>query len=236
MMIVSLSSQRPTASVAAAAAAILLACGAQTASAQGRIAREETPAQPLILLGHSMGSFAAQQYVLDHSREIDGIILSGSGALDGLARLASAAPAGNVLNARFEPARTPFDWLSRDNAVVDAFINDPLCFAQLQPTSFGSFLAAAPRLCDPISLGKRRQNLPIYLFSGSEDPVGQQLEGVKILIGRYEKAGINTISHDFYLGGRHEMLNEINRDEVRTRLLGWISSVLERRKVDPAAR
>jgi len=108
--------------------------------------------------GH--GRTAAQQYVLDHSREIDG-----------LARLASAAPPGeNLLNAPFEPARTPFEWLSRDTAVVDAFIDDPLCFAQLQPAAFGSFLGAAPRLCDPASLGKIRRDLPIYLFSGSDDP------------------------------------------------------------------
>jgi alpha-beta hydrolase superfamily lysophospholipase len=111
-----------------------------------------------------------------------------------------------------------------------------LCFAQLQPRAFAAFLAAAPRLCDPISLGEIRQDLPIYLFSGSEDPVGQQLQGVKLLIGRYQKAGVSCISHDFYLGGRHEMLNEINRDEVRTRLLGWISSVLEQKPIDPAAR
>lgn len=195
-----------------------------------RIAREENPELPFILLGHSMGSFAAQQYVLDHSREIDGLILSGSGALDGLARLASSAPAGeNILNAPFEPARTPFDWLSRDSAVVDAFINDPLCFATLQPTASASFLAAAPRLSDPVSLRKIRNDLPIYLFSGSEDPVGQQLEGVQVLIDRYRKAGIDDISHDFYPGGRHEMLNEINRDEVRANLLGWLSAVLARR-------
>jgi len=175
-----------------------------------------------------MGSFAAQQYVLDHSRKIDGLILSGSGALDRLAKLATAAPAGtNILNAPFEPARTPFDWLSRDTAVVDAFINDPLCFAELRPAAFASFFAAAPRLSDPIELGKVRHDLPIYLFSGSEDPVGEQLEGVKVLIDRYHRAGIRRVSHDFYVGGRHEMLNEINRDEVRGRLLGWISSVLE---------
>ena len=107
------------------------------------IAKEENPGKPFILLGHSMGSFAAQQYVLDHSQAIDGLILSGSGALDGLVRVARSAPAGtNILNASFEPARTSLDWLSRDTAMVDAFINDPLCFPQLQPTSFASFLAA----------------------------------------------------------------------------------------------
>jgi alpha-beta hydrolase superfamily lysophospholipase len=192
------------------------------------IARQENPNQPFILLGHSMGSFAAQQYVLNHSREIDGLILSGSGALDGLARLASSAsPGTNILNMRFEPARTPFDWLSRDKAVVDAFIADPLCFAQLQPRSFASFLAAAPKLSDPANLGKIRPDLPVYLFSGSEDPVGQQLEGVRLLIERYRKSGIHNISHDFYAAGRHEMLNEINREEVRAHLLTWISESLK---------
>jgi len=193
-----------------------------------RIAKGDNPGQPFILLGHSMGSFAAQQYVLDRSREIDGLILSGSGSLDGLAQLTTSAPShSQVLNQKFEPARTPFDWLSRDQAVVDGFINDPLCFPELQPASFASFLSAAPRLSDPSSLSKIRDDLSVYLFSGSEDPVGQQLEGVELLIQRYEKAGLYDVSHDFYRGGRHEMLNEINRDEVRERLLAWISSILE---------
>src|SRR5262249_19320387 len=150
--------------------------------------------------------------------------LSGSGALDGLVRVASSAPAGkNILNAAFEPARTPFDWLSRDSAVADAFINDPFCFAQLQPAAAASFLAAGSRLSDPINLRRIRKDLPIYLFSGSEDPVGQQLEGVRTLMDRYHKAGIYNITHDFYSGGRHEMLNEINRGEVQARLLDWMS-------------
>ena len=121
-----------------------------------RIAREKNPDKPLVLLGHSMGSFAAPQYVLEHSREIDGLILSGSGALDGLALLAASAPPGsNILNAPFEPARSPCDWLSRDNAAVDRFISDPLCFEQLQPTSFASFLAAAASTIRP---GQSSQN------------------------------------------------------------------------------
>ena len=192
-----------------------------------RIAKEENHDRPYILLGHSMGSFAAQQFVLEHSGEIEGLVLSGSGTLDGLARVASSAPRGtNILNAPFEPARTPFDWLSRDTAVVDAFMNDPLCFAQLQPASLASFLAAARQLSDPISLRKIRSELPIYLFSGSEDPVGQHFDGVEILMDRYGKAGIRDISCDLYPGGRHEMLNEINRSQVLANLLSWISGRL----------
>ncbi|HTQ51501.1 MAG TPA: alpha/beta hydrolase [Candidatus Acidoferrales bacterium] len=196
-----------------------------------RIARHECPFQPYLLLGHSMGSFLAQQFVLEHSEEIDGLVLSGSGALDGLAGLAKSAPAGsNVLNASFEPARTPFDWLSRDNAVVDEFMNNPLCFAQLRPASFASFLAAAPRLSDPTGLRRIRKDLPIYVFSGTEDPVGQHLQGVRVLIDRYRQAGLKDISYDFYPGGRHEMLNEINRDEVKARLLNWIDLLLGKLK------
>jgi len=191
-------------------------------------AKEENPNQPLILLGHSMGSFAAQQYALEHSDLIDGLVLSGSGTLDGLARLARSAPPGeNFLNASFVPARTPFDWLSRDPDVVDAFMRDPLCFGTLQPASMHSFLAAAPRLANPRRLRGIRRALPIYIFSGSEDPVGQQLEGIRILMGRYRSAGLWNISHHFYPGGRHELLNEVNSNEVRTDLLLWISSVLQ---------
>jgi alpha-beta hydrolase superfamily lysophospholipase len=192
------------------------------------IAKKEYPELPLILLGHSMGSFASQQYILDHSRIIDGLALSGSGALDGLAQLfKSTPPEENILNAQFVPSRTPFDWLSREPAAVDAFTGDPLCFALLQPASMDSFLAASAELADPDRLRGIRPDLPIYLFSGSQDPVGQQLEGVRILIGRYQTAGISKLSHHFYPGGRHEMLNETNRGEVVSDLLLWISIILQ---------
>jgi alpha-beta hydrolase superfamily lysophospholipase len=193
------------------------------------LAREENPDLPLLLLGHNMGSFAAQRYVIDHSHEIDGLILSGSGALEGFARAALPERAGsNLLNAAFEPARTPFDWLCGDQAIVDAFMADPLCFEDLHPDSLVSFLGTAPRLRDPVALRKIRGDLPIYLFSGSEDPIGQQLRGLRKLIGRYRDAGLRNIAFDFYPGGRHEMLNEINRRQVQTRLLGWISRTLEK--------
>jgi alpha-beta hydrolase superfamily lysophospholipase len=193
------------------------------------LARDDNPDLPLILLGHGMGSFAAQRYFIDHSYELDGLILSGSGSLDGLARTALLAPAGsNLLNAAFEPARTPHDWRCRDRAIVDAFMADPLCFKDLHPDSLVSFLSTALRLYDPVALRKIRGDLPIFLFSGSEDPVGQQLRGLHGLIGRYRDAGLRDIAFDFYPGGRHEMLNEINRRQVQSRLLGWISRTLEK--------
>ena len=154
-------------------------------------------------------------------------MLSGSGTLDGLARLAESLATGEdpmkSMNAAFEPARTPFDWLSRDKAEVDAFINDPLCFPSLKPDSMQSFLGAFPRLADPLEIRKVREDLPIYIFSGSDDPIGQRLEGVRVLIDRYRSAGLTSIAHDFYTGGQHEMLHETNRRDVITNLLVWIS-------------
>jgi alpha-beta hydrolase superfamily lysophospholipase len=201
------------------------------------LVRDENPQLPLILLGHSMGSFAAQRYIIDHSHEVDGLVLSGSGALDGLARAAVLGTQGaNLLNAAFEPAHTPFDWLSRDRAVVDAFMADPLCFADLRPEALASFLGSAPRLSNPVALRKIRCDLPIYLFSGSEDPIGQQLRGLRVLIDRYRDAGLHDVSFDFYPGGRHEMLNEINRRDVQTSLLGWISQLVEKMDGDRGRR
>jgi alpha-beta hydrolase superfamily lysophospholipase len=196
------------------------------------IAKDEHRGKPYILLGHSLGSFAAQQFSLDHSHSIDGLMLSGSGALDGLARFAQSLPTGQdpmkLMNAAFEPARTPFDWLSRDNAEVDAFVNDPLCFPSLSATSMASFLDAFERLADPSEIRKVQEDLPIYIFSGSDDPIGQKLAGVRVLIDRYRSAGITSIAHDFYQGGRHEMLHETNRRDVITNLLVWLSGTLER--------
>jgi len=196
------------------------------------IAKQDYRHIPYILLGHGMGSFAAQQFVLDHSHSIDGLALSGSGILDGLLGIGlDAHPAHDpmgLMSAMFGPARTPFDWLSRDTAQVDAFMADPLCFTSLQPTSMESLLSAAPRLSDPRELRKIRQDLRIYLFSGSNDPVGQQLEGVRVLIDRYRSAGLSMIDHDFYLAGRHEMLHEKNRQTVIAYLLAWMTFIVDR--------
>jgi alpha-beta hydrolase superfamily lysophospholipase len=111
---------------------------------------------------------------------------------------------------------------------VDAFIADPLCFPSLSASSMESFLSAFPLLADPNALRRVRQDLPIYVLSGSDDPIGQRLEGVRALVDRYGSAGVASVFHEFYPGGRHEMFHELNRREVFTDLLVWIAGILRR--------
>ncbi len=92
-----------------------------------------------------------------------------------------------------------------------------------------SFINAFPRLAAPREIRRVRDDFPIYIFSGRDDPVGQRLEGVRVLIDRYRSAGLVSITLDFYSGGRHEMLYETNRRDVITNLLVWISGILEKR-------
>lgn len=188
------------------------------------MARKQAPTLPLILMGHSMGSFAAQQFILSRSSEIDGLILSGSGILDGLVALAATSGL-EILNANFEPTRTPADWLSRDASVVDAFLADPLCFPQLNPASMDAYLSAASTLADPVNLSGIRSDLPIYIFSGAMDPVGMQTKGVKELVNRYSNAGVVNITVDFYDEGRHEMLHDFDHEAVKENLLNWSKSI-----------
>jgi len=118
-------------------------------------------------------------------------------------------------------------WQSRGPARgVVQFMSDSRCFSTLQPKSTESFLAASARLADTDALSKIRSGLPMYLFSGSENPIGQQLQGIRALIERCRQAGICNISHDFYEGGQREMLNEQNRGQARSNILVWLSSVL----------
>lgn len=194
-----------------------------------RRARAERPGLPVILIGHSMGSFAAQAYVLDHSDLIDGLVLSGSTALD---ELVKARASFETLNAPFEPARTPFDWLSRDEAQVDAYIADPYCGFPARAEQVRS-PDMARRLADPEQLRRIDPDLPINLLAGDEDPLNGRLVHLRTLADRYRAAGVKDVSRDFYVGGRHEMFNETNRDEVIANLLAWIDRIVAA-KVSPA--
>jgi alpha-beta hydrolase superfamily lysophospholipase len=189
-------------------------------------ARSETKGLPLVLLGHSMGSFAAQQYVLDHSDLIAGLVLSGSAAADHLGLSADRELDLTAINAPFEPARTPFDWLSRDNAEVDKYIADPFCGFGVNKASIGTMVESLARTTDANALARIRKDLPIYIFAGDKDPVNQGLAALKPVAERYRAAGIGDVSEKYYKDGRHEMLNETNREEVLSDLLAWLKRVV----------
>lgn len=191
--------------------------------------RREHPGKPLILLGHSMGSFALQIYLLTHSGLIDGAVLSGTAALDLLPPPDPNAGGLEAFNAPFEPARTKFDWLSRNPKEVDKYVADPWCGFSANADSMVSLFTAAAPLFAPGALNHIRTTLPLYFFSGDMDPINGRLAWLKPLVERYREAGIRDVSEDFYEGGRHEMLNESNRAEVVANLLAWIERVIERK-------
>ncbi len=192
-----------------------------------KLVRKEHEGLPTFLFGHSMGSFAAQQYVLDHNSDIDGVILSGSTDIATVAQMiaqSGEAPSLESYNAPFEPARTPFDWLSRDEAEVDAYIADPLCGFDPPETFSMSMLLAVSQLGDPARLAGIRNDLPMFVLAGDADPLNAGLMLLNGLIEKYKAAGLANIETKFYPDGRHEMLNETNRDEVTGDIVGWLQS------------
>ncbi len=187
-----------------------------------RLARTREGGLPVILLGHSMGSFAAQQYVTDNSAAIAGLVLSGSAAVDKLSIDPSQDADLAAFNRGFEPARTPHDWLSRDTAAVDAYEADPLCGFGINKQAMVSMVTSLVRTIDPAALAQIRKDLPIYIFAGDKDPINHDLEWIKPLAERYRAAGITNVTEKYYPQGRHEMLNETNRDEVMSDLVNWL--------------
>jgi alpha-beta hydrolase superfamily lysophospholipase len=184
-----------------------------------RHAAAEHPDAVVVLLGHSMGSFAAQAFAPIHADLIDGLALSGSAALEALAL---AGPASlEAFNAPFKPARTPFDWLSRDAGEVDRYIADPWCGFSVDAAGQASMIALAPQMTDATTLPK---DLPVYMVSGLADPLAMAIEP---LIARYREAGL-VVTTDLYPDARHEVFNETNRAEVVERFAAWLGTVRRR--------
>ena len=178
-----------------------------------RLIREREPGLPLVLFGHSMGAMFSQAWLPDHSDLIDALVLSGT---------AGPSPIRpESINASFEPARTPYDWLSRDEAEVDRYIADPFCGIRFKSESQASFMTLRERRLDPETLAKVKQGLPVYIFVGDADPINARLERLTPLVDAYKAAGL-AVTLKVYPGGRHEMLNETNRAEVVADLKAWL--------------
>jgi alpha-beta hydrolase superfamily lysophospholipase len=197
-------------------------------AAYGASLAEQHPGLPLFLVAHSMGSFAAQAVLLDHSEQYAGVVLSGSTALDVLAAAMaesaaeSTEPAGlEAFNLGFEH-RTGYEWLSRDDAEVDLYVADPLCGFDLPDATVPSLFAPAARLADPALLAGIRPDLPVLIASGTADPLAGGGDLVEILGVRYRDAGLTDVTVTTYADARHEIFNETNRDEVTADVVGWL--------------
>jgi len=203
---------------------------------------------PIVLIGHSMGSFMAQQLMSDDGDAYGAVVLSGTGgkpsALAAAGRLIARlerlrlGPHGRspllqtfsfgAFNKQFTPARTPFDWLSRDAAEVDKYIADPLCGF---PASVQLWIDLLDALGDVTSAQRQAcipKQLPVYVIAGADDPVGGNTKGVQQLLDAYRAAGLAQVTHRFYDGARHELFNETNRDEVTRDLIQWLDGVVGR--------
>jgi alpha-beta hydrolase superfamily lysophospholipase len=192
----------------------------------------EHPGLPVFLLGHSMGSFASQSVIVDGAAPYAGVALSGSTALDvlaaGMASAPADAPAGlEAFNAGFEH-RTGYEWLSRDEAEVDAYVADPWCGFDVPAEAIPSLFGQAARLADPAVLAGIRSDLPILIASGSDDPLAGGGQLVELLGQRYRDAGVADVTVVVYPGARHEILNETNRDEVTADIIAWLTQHLAR--------
>jgi len=193
-------------------------------------------------MGHSMGSFLTRTYLCRWPGTVDGAILSGtgqeSGGLVGAGKAIASAIAAvkgaaaksplvhqlslGAYNKQFAPNRTPSDWISRDEAVVDAYLKDEYCSHMPSVSMYRDMLGGLQYIASEAALSRMDPKTPVYIFSGDKDPVGSNGAGVKKVYGYFEKHGTGDLSMKLYAGGRHEMLNELNKEEVYADVLDWL--------------
>ena len=208
------------------------------------------PDAPYFLMGHSMGSFVVRGFLSFWPGAVDGAILSGTGQeaqikvnagwiLSTLVMRSRGPRAHSKLldslsvgayNRQFGPNRTGADWISRDKAVVDAYCADPLC--RFLPTAgmYHDMMEGLTLLARKDTLARLDPDTPVYFFSGDRDPVGQNGKGVEKVARWFRQAGVKDVTVRLYPEGRHEMLNETNREEVYEDVLAWLEGHLQKRR------
>ncbi|NMX49992.1 alpha/beta hydrolase [Pseudomonas veronii] len=210
---------------------------------------QQLPGVPIILLGHSMGSYIAQAYLLHHSASLHGAILSGSNfqpvALYRAARLIARAErlrqglrgrsalieflSFGSFNKAFKPNRTAFDWLSRDPDEVDRYRHDPLCGFRCTNQLWIDLLGGLQQISKASNLAQIDPGLPILVIGGECDPVSEG-KRLKRLAHALREAGCQNLQLNIYPQARHELFNETNRDEVTADVLTWLDQALTSRR------
>jgi len=211
-----------------------------------QLTRKLYPHVPYVLLGHSMGSFITRNYMYCYGKGISGVILMGTGmqspltlymakALVGIQKVFCGSRHTSKLidklafgryNRRISNPRTSFDWLSRDAARVDQYLADPLCGFVFTVNGFDTLFELIARLYRPGNLKRIPKELPVFMLSGKADPVGGYGKGVRRAYASLKKAGLRKIKLKLYAGGRHELLNEINRKEVMQDIYDWMKGTV----------
>ena len=207
------------------------------------------PGLPLIVLGHSMGSFVVQQLLFEHPDDMVAAALSASSgkppaiaavgklvALIERARVGKRKPSAVLqrltfgeYNKAFAPTRTEFDWLSRDAEEVDKYVADPLLGFAVTTQVWLDMLNALNRIANPSNVAKVPKAMPLYLLAGDRDQVGNDGKGMKSLYDAYKRAAIFDVRLKLYPGGRHEMFNETNRQEVTDDFIAWCDEIVAAR-------
>ena len=205
------------------------------------------PGVPYFLMGHSMGSFLTRTYLFRKPAPLAGVILSGTAQQPGwmlvggrlltrLYRLVAGERfrsgfvhgiAMGGYNKAFFPNRTDKDWLTRDERVVDAYVKDPRSGGRPTVGLYSDLMQGLTQMQKPANLQKMQKDLPIFFIAGDKDPVGAMGEGVKAAYNSMLEAGCTDITLKLYAGCRHELLNELNRDEVYEDLKDWLVGKLD---------
>lgn len=205
---------------------------------------ENYPELPIIVFGHSMGSFMARTLLIRYPDAFNAAIISGTGN-QGAALVNGGLFMGNLVtglkgahhyskflnnlafgsyNKIYDNPKTEYDWLSRDEANVQKYIDDPLCGFIPSCSLFRDMMAGVKFITNKKNLTAMNKDMPVYFMSGDMDPVGECGKGVQKAYNNFLEAGMKDVSIKLYPGGRHEMLNEINKDEVYTDILAWLGS------------